>query len=96
MQDLDFGEVYEQLSSSRSMYEGLDELHLQNGILYHLNALCVPIGERIGLVRETHTSKIAGHFWGWKDIVQFVNICILAKDARSSFQIHMEVFVVLQ
>ena len=27
-------------------------------------------------------------FWGWKDIVQFTKICILAKDARSSCQVH--------
>jgi len=44
------------------MYEGLDEFHLQNELLYYFNALCVPIGERIGLIREAHTSKIVGHF----------------------------------
>ena len=62
MQDPNFEEVYEKLSSSRSKYEDLDEFHLQNGLIYHFNALCVLVGERIGLTREAHTSKIAGHF----------------------------------
>ena len=44
------------------MYEGLNDFHLQNGFLYHFNALCVPVGERIGLIREADASKIAGHF----------------------------------
>lgn len=35
---------------------------MQHGIFYHFNALCVSIGERIGLIREAHTSKIAGYF----------------------------------
>ena len=54
--------MYEKLSSSRSKYEGFNDFHSQNGLIYHFNALCVPIGERIGLIREAHTLKIAGHF----------------------------------
>jgi len=62
VQDPDFREVYEKLSSSRSKYEGLDEFHLQNRLLYHFNALCVPVDERIGLIRESHTSNISRYF----------------------------------
>lgn len=68
MQDPNFEEVYKQFSSSRSKYESLDEFHLQNGFLYHFNALCFPIGETIGLIREAHTSKTARHFWVGKTL----------------------------
>jgi len=40
----------------------MDDYHLQNGLLYHFNTLCVPKGERFVLIREAHTSKIASHF----------------------------------
>jgi len=60
--DPNFEEVYEQLSSSRYKYERLDDFHLQNGLLYHFNALCVHVGEIIGLIREAHTSNISGHY----------------------------------
>jgi len=60
--DLDFGEVYQRLTLSRPNCEGMDDLHLQNGILYHFNALCIPKGERVGLIRDAHPSDIFGHF----------------------------------
>jgi hypothetical protein len=38
------------------------DYHLQNGLLYKLDKLCVPKGEILQLIREAHTSKVAGHF----------------------------------
>ena len=38
------------------------DYHLQDGLLYMLDKLCVPKGECLQLIREAHTSKVAGHF----------------------------------
>jgi len=57
VQDPHFKKVYEQLSSSRSKYEILDDFYLHNELLYHFNTLCVPIGERIGLL-DKHIFQI--------------------------------------
>jgi len=38
------------------------DYHLRDGLLYRLDKLCVPKGERLPLIREDHTSKVAGHF----------------------------------
>ena len=46
----------------------MDDFHLQNGILYHFNALYVPRGERIEHMREVDTSKIVGYFAVWKTL----------------------------
>jgi hypothetical protein len=31
-------------------------------LLYHLGKLCIPQDERVNIIRETHSSLIAGHF----------------------------------
>jgi hypothetical protein len=36
--------------------------HFNNGLLYNLDKLCVPKGERLQLNKEAHISKVAGHF----------------------------------
>ena len=38
------------------------DYHLEDGFLYRLDKLCVPKGERLQLIREAHTSKVARHF----------------------------------
>ena len=38
------------------------DYHLRDGLLYRLDKLCVPKGEHFQLIREAHTSKVAGHF----------------------------------
>lgn len=38
------------------------DYHLQDGLLYRLDKLCVPKGENLQLIREAHTSKVAGNF----------------------------------
>jgi hypothetical protein len=58
--DADFKEVYETLCHSNHVEE-LD-YHLHNNLLYHLGKLCIPQGERINIIREEHSSLIAGHF----------------------------------
>lgn len=35
---------------------------MQNGLLYHFNALCILVSERIRLIRQAHNSNIAIHF----------------------------------
>jgi hypothetical protein len=56
----DFKEVYETLCHSNHVEE-LD-YHFHNNLLYHLGKLCIPQGERINIIREAHSSLIAGHF----------------------------------
>jgi hypothetical protein len=58
--DADFKEVYETLCHSNHVEE-LD-YHLHNNLLYHLGKVCIPQGERINIIREVHSSLIAGHF----------------------------------
>jgi hypothetical protein len=63
--------VSQQLQGQIHIEEGDDKVdyHLQNGLLYKLDKLCVPKGEQIQLIRETHTSKVVGHFGVGKTIV---------------------------
>jgi hypothetical protein len=58
--DTDFKEVYETLCHSNHVEE-LD-CHVHDNLLYHLGKLCIPQGERINIIREAHSSLIAGHF----------------------------------
>lgn len=66
-----FKEVYQTLTSSKLDYEGMDNFHLQNRLIYYFNALCIPIRDRVGLIREAHTSKIAQHFGVGKILHKF-------------------------
>ena len=42
--------------------ENTIDYHLQEGLLYRLDKLCVPKGEHLQLIRDAPTSKVAGHF----------------------------------
>ena len=46
------------------MHDGNEtvDYHLQDGLLYSLDKLCVPKGEHLQLIREAHTSKVTWHF----------------------------------
>jgi hypothetical protein len=62
--------VFQQLQSQIHIEEGdgKADYHFQNGLLYKLNKLRVPKEKRLQLIREAHTSKIAGHFGVGKTI----------------------------
>jgi len=46
------------------VYDGDNTIdyHLQDGLFYRFDKLCVPKGERLQWIREAHTSKVARHF----------------------------------
>jgi len=58
--DSDFQDVYATLSQGNQVEE-LD-YHMHDNLLYHLGKLCIPQGERVNIIREAHTSLIAGNF----------------------------------
>jgi hypothetical protein len=70
LEDEDFKEMFQQLQGQIHIEEGdgNDGYHFQNGLLYKLDKLCVPKGERLQLIGEAHTSKVAGHFGVGKTI----------------------------
>ena len=67
--DVDFKEVYETLCHSNQVEE-LD-YHVHDKLLYHLGKLCIPQGERVNIIREEHSSLIAGHFGVCKTMGNF-------------------------
>ena len=67
--DNDFQYVYASLSQGNQVEE-LD-YHVHNNLLYHLGKLCIPQGERVNVIREAHTSLIAGNF-GVNKIVAYL------------------------
>jgi hypothetical protein len=75
--DTDFKEVYETLCHSNHVEE-LD-YHLHNNLLYHLGKLCIPQGERINIIREAHSSLIAGHFGVGKTMANLQRYCYWPK-----------------
>jgi hypothetical protein len=58
--DSDFIDVYDSLTNGTQMEE-LD-YHVHDGLLYHLGKFCIPRVERVHVMREAHSSRIAGHF----------------------------------
>ena len=57
---VDFKDVYATLCQANQVEE-LD-YHVNDKILYHIGKLCIPHGERVNIIREAHSSLIAGHF----------------------------------
>jgi hypothetical protein len=75
--DADFKDVYETLCYSNHVKE-LD-YRLHNNLLYHLGKLCIPQGERINIIREAHSSLIAGHFGVGKTVANLQRFCYWPK-----------------
>jgi hypothetical protein len=75
--DADFKEVYETLCHSNHVEE-LD-YHVHNNLVYHLGKLCIPQGERINIIREAHSSLIAGHFGVGKTVANLQRYCYWPK-----------------
>jgi hypothetical protein len=75
--DTDFKEVYETLCHSNHVEELDYDVH--NNLLYHLGKLCIPQGERINIIREAHSSLIAGHFGVGKTIANLQRYCYWPK-----------------
>ena len=46
-----------------------NDYHMHKNLLFHLGKLCIPQGERLSVMRETHSSLIAGHFGVSKIVV---------------------------
>jgi hypothetical protein len=91
-----FKDVYERLTHGSQV----DNFHLQDKLLYHMGKLCIPINERVHVIRESHTSLISGHFgvgnivanlqrfchWHrMKEIVtKYVKECVLCSTCKST------------
>jgi len=54
--DPDFQSIYGKLILGNEV--GNIEFHVNDGLLFHLGKLCIPIGERNDLIREAHTCRI--------------------------------------
>jgi hypothetical protein len=48
-------------------------------LLYHLGKLCIPWGERFNIIREAHSSLIAGHFGVGKTMANLQRYCYWPK-----------------
>ena len=71
--DNDFQYVYASLRQGNQIEE-LD-YHVHNSLLYDLGKLCILKGERNDIIREMHTSLIAGHFGVGKAVVNLQRYC---------------------
>ena len=73
VEDKDFKEVYATLSHGKRA----EELNYQtkDKLVYHLGKLCIPKSERVHVIREAHTSLIAGHFGVDKTVAQLQRFC---------------------
>jgi hypothetical protein len=56
--ELDFSTTYQMLGKNAVV----DNFHLQDGLLCFLGHIFVPSSERAKLIRESHYSRVAGHF----------------------------------
>lgn len=51
------------------------DYHVHNKLLYHLGKLCVPQGESVNAIKESHTSLITSHFGVGKTIEHSQRYC---------------------
>jgi hypothetical protein len=58
----DFRGFYKQLKERVVIVMEGNEYHLQYGLFYKLEKLCIPRDKRVQLMRESHTSRIIGNF----------------------------------
>jgi len=71
--DPDFQNIYGKLILGNEV--GNNDFHVNDGLLFHLGKLCIPIGERNDLIREAHTSRISGHFGVGKTLANLQRYC---------------------
>eukprot|EP00253_Pinus_taeda_P019290 PITA_19290 len=71
--DDEFKDVYASLSKGNHVEE--NDYHMHNNLLFHLGKLCIPQGERINVIREAHSSLIAGHFGVSKTVAHLQRYC---------------------
>ena len=69
--DDDFKEVY----VKRTHGSQVENYHLQGKLLYHLGKLCIPIGDRVHVIREVHTSLVSGHLGVEKTLCHVQRFC---------------------
>ena len=51
------------------------DYYVQDNLLYHLGKLFIPKDEQAHVIREAHTSLIAGHFGVSKILAQLQKYC---------------------
>jgi hypothetical protein len=61
-----FKEVYDALTHKNKQLD----YYMHDNMLYTLGKLCIPIYERVNLIRESHTSLFSGHFGVDKKVAQ--------------------------
>ena len=71
LEDEDFKEVYQQLQSQSYVHDDNSTIvyHIQDGLPYMMDKLCVPKGDHLQVIKEAQTSMVLGHFGVWKIIV---------------------------
>jgi hypothetical protein len=74
---VDFKKVYANLFHSNKVEE-LD-YHVHDKLLYHLGKLCIQQGERVNIIKETHSPLIAGHFGVGKMVANLQRYCYWPK-----------------
>ena len=75
--DTDFKDVYATLCQTNQVEE-LD-YYVHDKILYHLSKLCIPQGKRVNIIREAHSSLVAGHFSVGKTVANLQKYCYWPK-----------------
>ena len=71
--DVDFQDVYVSLSEGNQVEE--KDFHMHNNFLFHLGKMCIPQGKRPSVMREAHSSLIAGHFGVSKTLAHLQGYC---------------------
>ena len=71
VEDKDFKKVYASLIHGKQE----ENYYVHNQLLYHLSKLCIPEKERVHVIREAHSSLIAGHFGVSKTLSVLQNHC---------------------
>ena len=65
--------MYASLSEGNQVEEKY--YHMHNNLLFHLDKLCIPQGERLSVMRESHSSLIAGYFGVSKTLAHLHRYC---------------------
>ena len=65
--------MYASLSEENQVEE--NDYHMHRNLLFHLGNLCIPQGDRLSVMRESHLSLIAGHFGVRKIVAHLRRYC---------------------